>query len=111
MNEFVTDLKMEMTEAETTEKFNAKEYVRIMQDAQETRASDVKSMNDKKAAKATLDQQHVESKELLALTEEELQNLKLYLVQVHTECDFLLANYDVRHESRVDEETGLEEAE
>lgn len=111
MNEFVTDLKMEMTEAETSEKFNSKEYVRIMSDAQETRASDVKSMNDKTSAKATLDEKHVESKALLALTEEELHNLELYLVQVHTECDFLLANYEVRHESRVDEETGLEEAE
>lgn len=111
MNEFVTDLKMEMTEAETSEKFNSKEYVRIMTDASETRASDVKSMNDKTSAKATLDEKHVESKALLALTEEELHNLELYLVQVHTECDFLLANYEVRHESRVDEETGLEEAE
>merc|ERR1719235_1539862 len=34
MNEFVTDLKVEMTEAETSEKFNAKEYVRIMTEAQ-----------------------------------------------------------------------------
>merc|ERR1719160_225679 len=111
MNEFVTDLKMEMTEAETSEKFNAKEYVRIMQDAQETRASDVKSMNDKKSAKATLDEKHVESKALLAATEEELHNLKLYLVQVHTECDFLLANFEARHDNRVDGEAGLESAE
>jgi septal ring factor EnvC (AmiA/AmiB activator) len=111
MNEFVTDLKMEMTESETSEKFNSKEYVRIMSDAQATRASDVKSMNDKKAAKATLEEKHVADKEALALTEEELHNLQLYLVQVHTECDFLIANYHTRHASRVDEETGLEEAE
>merc|ERR1719217_843854 len=43
MTEFKNDLKMEMTEAETSEKFNAKEYVRIMTEAQETRAGDVKS--------------------------------------------------------------------
>merc|ERR1719191_1427354 len=34
-----------MTEAETSEKFNAKEYVRIMTEAQETRAGDVKSLS------------------------------------------------------------------
>merc|ERR1719310_590522 len=111
MNDFKTDLKTDMTEAETEEKFNAKEYVRIMTDAQETRKQDVKSLNEKEAAKATTDQKLVENKAALALTEEELHNLELYLVQLHTECDFLLANFEVRHEGRIDEETGLESAE
>jgi septal ring factor EnvC (AmiA/AmiB activator) len=111
MNEFKNDLKLEMTEAETSEKFNAKEYVRIMTDAQETRAEDVKSLNHKKEAKATLDVKHQEAKQLLALTEEEHHNIQLYLVQVHTECDFLMKNFEARHEDRVDGESGLEEAE
>merc|ERR1719421_2156729 len=111
MNDFKTDLKTDMTEAETEEKFNAKEYVRIMTDAQATRAQDVKSLNDKKAAKATTDMKLVENKELLDLSEEQLHNLELYLVQLHTECDFLMRNFEVRHESRMDEEGGLESAE
>jgi len=111
MNEFKTDLKMEMTESETSEKFNAKEYVRIMTDAQETRAGDVKSLSTKTGDKATVETKLVENKELLALTEEELHNLQLYLVQVHTECDFLMANFEARHDDRVDGEAGLEEAE
>merc|ERR1719515_485375 len=69
MNEFVTDLKMEMTEAETSEKFNAKEYVRIMTEAQETRAQDVKALSDKKSVKATLDEKLVTNKGIEALTE------------------------------------------
>merc|ERR1719298_178258 len=100
-----------MIEVEIFEKFNAKEYVRLMTDAQETRAQDVKSLNEKKAAKATLDQKLVDNRAKLALTEEELHNLELYLVQLHTECDFLMRNFEVRHEGRVDEETGLETAE
>merc|ERR1719375_1610873 len=111
MTEFKNDLKMEMTEAETSEKFNAKEYVRIMTEAQETRATDVKTLNEKEGVKATLDTKLVENKELLALTEEEHHNLQLYLVEVHTECDFLMANFEARHEDRVDGETGLETAE
>jgi hypothetical protein len=111
MNEFKTDLKTDMTESETTEKMMAKDYVRIMTDAQASRAQDVKSMNEKKAAKAVLDQKLVDNKAMLALTEEELHNLELYLVQLHTECDFLMRNFEARHEGRVDEETGLEEAE
>merc|ERR1719313_1315845 len=111
MTEFKNDLKMEMTEAETSEKFNSKEYVRIMTEAQETRAGDVKSLGEKKSVKATLDQKLVDNKGLLALSEEELHNLELYLVQVHTECDFLMRNFEARHEDRVDGETGLETAE
>merc|ERR1719217_1571896 len=82
-----------------------------MTDAQETRAQDVKSTSQKKSAKATLDTKLLENKELLDLTTEELHNLELYLVQVHTECDFLMRNFDARHEDRVDGETGLESAE
>merc|ERR1719171_3397219 len=111
MNDFKTDLKTDMTESETEEKFAAKEYVRIMTDAQATRQTDVKSLNEKKATKATLDTKLVENKAMLDLSEEELHNLELYLVQIHTECDFLMRNFEARHESRIEGETGLESAE
>jgi len=111
MNDFKTDLKTDMTESETSEKFQAKEYVRVMADAHATRKQDVKSLHDKEAAKADLDQSLADLKQKLELTLEELQNLALYIVQLHTECDFLMANYEARHEGRVDEETGLEAAE
>lgn len=108
MTEFETDLKTDMTESETEEKHAAQDYTRIMKDAHDSRAQDVKSLNLNKANKATLTQKMLDDKTLLKLTEEELHNLQLYLLQVHTECDFLLKNFDVRHEGRVEEEVGLE---
>jgi len=111
MNEFKTDLKTDMTESETSEKMQAKDYVRMMGDAHATRKQDVKSLQDKETAKAALDQSLSDHKKKLMLVEEELQNLNLYIVQLHTECDFLVRNYEARHEGRVDEETGLEAAE
>merc|ERR1719272_271594 len=111
MEDFKTDLKKDMTESETTEKHMATDYVRIMADAHETRSQDVKSSNAKKADKASLDQHLVDNRNKLALTNEELHNLNLYIQQLHVECDFLMRNFDVRHEGRVDEETGLETAE
>jgi hypothetical protein len=110
MNDFVTDLKMDMTESETEEKFNAKEYVRIMTEAQETRGADTKALSQKKKAKATADTKLMEDKELFEATKDEHHNLELYLVQLHSECDFLMRNYEVRHEGRIDEEVGLEDA-
>merc|ERR1719486_1541578 len=62
MNDFKTDLKTDMTESETSEKFMAKDYVRVMEDAQASRKQDVKSLTDKKSVKATLDQQLVDNK-------------------------------------------------
>jgi hypothetical protein len=111
MNDFKTDLKTDMTEAEMEEKFAAKEYVRIMSEAQASRAGDVKALNEKKATKATLEEKLVSAKALHMQTDKEIHNIELYLVQLHTECDFLLRNFEVRHEGRVSEETGLEEAE
>merc|ERR1719301_372026 len=49
MNDFKTDLKTDMTESETSEKFMAKDYVRVMEDAQASRKQDVKSLHEKKA--------------------------------------------------------------
>merc|ERR1719217_249231 len=67
-------------------------------------------MSQKKADKATLEEKLVANKAAKQLAEEELHNLQLYIVQLHTECDFLVRNFDLRHDDRVDEETGLEEA-
>lgn len=110
MNEFKEDLKVDMTEAETEEKHDAEDYVRIMKDAEETRAADTKSMRTKESEKAALEEKIVTAEALAKLTEEEIHNLELYLVQLHTECDFLERNFDLRHDGRVDEEVGLEDA-
>jgi predicted nucleic acid-binding Zn-ribbon protein len=110
MNDMKSDLTAEMTAAETEEKYSAKDYTRIMKEAQETRAADVKAKNHKESIKAELESQIADAKELQGNTLKELQNLALYMVQLHTECDFLLRNFDVRHEGRVSEEVGLEDA-
>merc|ERR1719272_254681 len=111
MKDFQTELKTEMTEAEVEEKHAAKDYTRIMEDAKMSRTQDVKSSNNKKRAKAQLDQDFVESKGQKAMLEAELQNLAIYLIQVHHECDFLLSNFETAHEDRIQKELGLKEAE
>merc|ERR1719324_902377 len=109
MNEMKSDLTADMTAAETEEKYSAKDYSRVMTEAKETRAADVKSLNHKKDIKADLEGKIADAKELQGVTLEELQNLALYMVQLNTECSFLQRNFEVRHESRVGEEVGLED--
>merc|ERR1719498_2133688 len=68
MNEMKEELTADMREAETEEKFAAKDYVRIMKEAKETRAQLVKSLNHKKDVKAETQQKVVDAKSKQTLT-------------------------------------------
>merc|ERR1719162_662428 len=110
MEDFKSDLKADMTESETEEKFNAKDYVRIMGDAANSRADDNRSLTNKNSNKATLNDKKIMAESLKQVTDKELHNTELYQVQLKAECGFLLRNFEVRHEGRVGEEVGLESA-
>lgn len=110
MQKIREELTSDMTEGETEEKFSAADYVRLMKQAKETRAALVKQLNQKNTAKSETEDKHLQSKELRATTLKELENLNLYGVQLATECDFLVRNFEARHEGRVGEEAGLEDA-
>jgi len=108
--DFMGDVKADMAEAEATEKFSTKDYTRIMSEAQATRVSDLKATNQKTTAKAELDEKLVNNKALKEQSVKEQHNLEMYMAQLEGECSFLVANFEVRHEGRVDEEVGLESA-
>merc|ERR1719160_625290 len=111
MNEMKTDLKTDMKEAEMEEKHANIDYVREMAEAKEQRATMVKTKTDKEAALAATEEKLAQTKQLNELTIEEIRQIKIYLTKLHIECDFLMRNYENRHEARVDEEVGLESAE
>merc|ERR1719316_731623 len=68
MMEMKSDLTADMTAAESEEKFGAKDYSRIMKEAQATRAADVKALNHKKSVKADLEGKIADAKELQSVT-------------------------------------------
>merc|ERR1719456_1926409 len=111
MNEIKAEMTADMREAETDEKYSAKDYTRQMKSAVEDRAATVKALHDKEATKAKLEEKIMQDKELRVLTLKELEEINLYQIELHAECDFLLRNYDARHSARVEEEVGLESAE
>lgn len=110
MEEFKSDVKVDMVEAEADEKHAAQDYTRIMTEYADSRKANVKSMNQKSKAKSALDMKIVEVQEAIESLEKEIHNLELFLVQLHSECDFIMRNFEDRHEGRVDEEMGLESA-
>merc|ERR1719311_1836048 len=82
-----------------------------MAEAKDMRADMVKTLKEKKVVKADTEERKQQTVQQNDLTINEIKHLELYLAQLHTECDFLLRNFENRHDARVDEEHGLDSAE
>jgi hypothetical protein len=111
MNQLKEEIAADMKEAQINEKHSSSDYTKVMHEAAVSRANDVKTLNVKNAQHAELSEQKQNSEELLALTKQEVLNIIQYLRQLDIECTFLMKNFESRHDSRVGEESGLENAE
>jgi hypothetical protein len=110
MEMLAKELQTDITEAEHEEENSQKDYERLMGESQKSREEKVGSITTKEAAKAELDSKIENTKEKKALQETELAGIKTALLQLHANCDFLVENYDVRKEARVNEIEGLKNA-
>merc|ERR1719395_253089 len=99
-----------MKDAGYAEKTAQKEYADLMADSQATRAQDSKSIVDKEAAKATLEEKLMAAKKKHSATSEELALVKSYIGDLHVSCDFIMQNFDLRKEARTAEVESLKNA-
>merc|ERR1719265_3040901 len=94
----------ELTNVATSDELMAqKEYDDLMADSQKTRAQNAKSIVDKEASRAEVEASLEKQKENQAMTSEELTNVATRLGDLHSECDFILGNFDLRREARANE--------
>merc|ERR1719161_3232009 len=110
MDNLVKELDKEMTEAEVEEKDAQGDYEQMMTDAAHKRADDSKAIVEKQSAKANAEADHSAATDSKKETGEELVATKEYLHQLHTECDWLLQNYDLRKTARAEEVDALKKA-
>merc|ERR550537_311084 len=75
MDMLVKELESSLSEAQYEEKTAQTDYAELMADSQATRASDLKAVTDKSAAKADLESKLVDLKEQKALTTEAVANI------------------------------------
>jgi septal ring factor EnvC (AmiA/AmiB activator) len=106
----IADLDKEMQEAETNEKDAQKEYEAFMEDAAEKRATDSKSITDKEGYKADAEATLEAAKEGQTSKVKELMATEQYIASLHSECDWLIANFDIRKQARADEVEALKNA-
>ena len=81
-----------------------------MQDAQETRQQDTKSIATAESSKAELEGQLDEAKNGLAMTKDQLNQVKSYIAELHGSCDFIVASFEERRQARTNEVEGLKNA-
>merc|ERR1719424_856252 len=103
----IRDLEKEMTEAETEEKDAQRDYEEMMDDAAQKRSDAVKAIAEKENAKADAEQTKMEAEGSKAAEDSELAATTEYEMQLHSECDWLIQNYDVRKEARAQERDAL----
>merc|ERR1712107_463248 len=99
-----------MTVATAEEKDAQADYEKMMADSADKRAKDSKSVADKKAAIADLDEAIQADTERKDGAAKELGATLERIHALHGECDWLLKYYDARKEARVGEVNALENA-
>jgi len=110
MDEMVTDLKSDLTDAKHAEETAQADYERLMKASQETREANAKSITEKEGAKADWQEKIENSKEEQASTLDALKKNGEYIAGLHSSCDFLMDNFDLRKEARTNEIEGLKNA-
>jgi hypothetical protein len=106
----IRDLDKEMTEAQTQEDMSQKSYEELMSDSASKRSKDLKSIKIKDGSRADSEQLLTTAKGDLASTHSEFMAVEQYLSQLHSECDWLLQNFDLRKTARAEEISNLKNA-
>jgi len=110
MDKISGELEADMKDAGYAEKTAQSEYAELMSDSQAARAQDSKSIVDKEAAKATMEEKLMSAKKSHAATKEEISLVVSYIGDLHVSCDFIMQNFDLRKEARTAEIESLKNA-
>lgn len=107
INNIISDLDKEVSLAKEDEASAAEDYESLIADAKEKRTKDLLSLGDKQSAKAALGtalQKHKETGTSLSKS----LNVAIESVKaLEADCNWLLDNFDLRREARVDETESL----
>jgi len=106
----IKDLDKEMTEAKTAEKEAQADYETTMSESAAKRAADSKTLADKEAAKASLSADLLKHEDEKTATTKELMATEEVIAGLHSECDWLLQNFETRKEARAGEVESLKKA-
>jgi len=106
----IKDMKKNIVESQGEEKDAQSEYEHFMAESSEKHAAAAKAVSAKESAKADSEASLLKhNKEHKTATAKAMANAE-YLQGLHTECDWLLQNFDVRQQARASEVDSLKKA-
>jgi hypothetical protein len=110
MDGLKAELAKEIQEMEFNEKDAQEEYELMVNDAAEKRTLDTKSIEEKTAVKAGLEDEIVKNSDAKDAEAAELMATKQYIADLHADCDWLISNFETRKEARTNEIDALKKA-
>jgi len=110
IQQIIEDSKAMEAEALRAEEESVKAYEEYVKDTNASIEQKVKEIMEKEAVKADLEAELVETEAQKAEVLIELEELAKYNAELHTSCDFVLKNFEVRQEARDQEIEALKTA-
>jgi len=110
LEKLVSEAKVLMAESKASENQAQKAYEETIAGTNAQIADLQRLVTTKTKAKAKATKDKIQAEEDLSATVLELEGLAKYLADLHSECDFLLHNFDTRQESRGAEVEALQQA-
>jgi len=104
------DLEKDVQASEFDEKDAQEEYEEMMAQSAKKRATDSKTITEKEEQKSGLEGDLEDAKAADKATKKELLALGEYIATLHSQCDFLLQNFDLRKDARAGEISALKKA-
>jgi len=108
LDTLIKDLDKGMLEAELDEKSAQKAYERLVEDSKGKRAAGTEAISEKDTTKAEAEESRVTFTEASEAEKSELAATKKYESELHVQCDYLMANFELRQKSRTQEAEALE---
>lgn len=106
----VADLEKQIIEMKAEEDDSQADYERVVEDSAEKRAMSAKTITEKEGAASDLEEKaHNMASQRKGLAKES-EDTTMYMMDLHKECDWLLANHGTRTEARGDEMEALRKA-
>merc|ERR1719465_87645 len=103
MSELISDLKLEGQKAQMEEAAAQKAYEEGLANSQASREATSKEVVAMQTHKAELEEKKHEAKASHRTLEAEMKSIVTKIASLHSECDFIIANYDLRKNARAQE--------
>jgi len=110
MSNLISDLKVEQQRAQSEEAAAQKNYEEGLKDSQASREATSKEVVAMQSQKAMLEEKIHEAKASHRTLEGEMSSMKQKIASLHEECDFIVANFELRQRARAQEVEAMQNA-